>query len=61
MLIPALEIDTLGLAGRLDKAEDLGVVRRGELKIGDPDLHMGQSQDGHQVCTFMNRSLSSPS
>jgi len=32
-----------------------------ELEVGDPDLDVRQTQHAHQVCTFMNRSLSSPS
>ena len=61
VLVPALQEDPVAVPAGLDHADDLGVVGGGELEIGDPDLDVGQAQDRHQVCTFMKRSLTSPS
>jgi len=40
VLVPALEEHPLRLASRLQQPEDLGVVGRGQLEVGDPDLHV---------------------
>jgi hypothetical protein len=61
VLIPALHEHAFGLAGGFNEADHLAVVSGGELQVRDPDLHVRQPQDSHQVCTFMKRSLSSPS
>ena len=70
VLIPSLEVDLVVGASRLDQTDNLGVIRNAELEIRHPHLDMGQTQHAHlrsvpwvaaHVCTFMNRSLRSPS
>jgi hypothetical protein len=50
VLVPALEEDPLGVPARLQQAEHLGVVGRGQLQVGHPNLDMGQAQDAHVRC-----------
>ena len=69
VLVPALQEDPLGLPFGLDEPDHLGVVGGRELQVGDPDLDVREAEDAHlrvhsvrgHVCTFMNRSLRSPS
>ena len=50
VLVPALEEDPLGVPARLQQPQHLGVVGGGQLKVGHPDLDMGQAQDAHLRC-----------
>ncbi len=47
LLVPALEVD--GVVGALGdvQPEDLGVVGRGQLEIGRPDVDVGESENSH--------------
>ena len=51
VLVPALEEDPVLLVRGLDQAEHLGVVRRAQLEVRDPDLDVLQAEDavGHGV------------
>jgi hypothetical protein len=49
VLVPALQVHPLGLAGHLDQPHHLRVVRGGELQVRDPDFDVGEPEDAHRL------------
>ena len=47
VLVPALQVHVVVGALHLAEAEDLGVVRRAQLEVGDPHFDITQTEDSH--------------